>query len=43
MAIADQAGTSVVRRNLVGDRERVRGMATLISLEIIRRRILGIE
>jgi nicotinamide-nucleotide amidase len=43
LALADQAGTEVVKRNLVGDRERIRGMAVLIALEMLRRRILGIE
>jgi nicotinamide-nucleotide amidase len=43
IAISDRAGTSAVRRTLVGDRERVRGMAVLITLEMLRRRILGIE
>jgi nicotinamide-nucleotide amidase len=43
LALADQAGTEVVKRNLVGDRERIRGMAVLIALEMLRRRVLGIE
>lgn len=42
LALADQAGTEVVKRTLVGDRERIRGMAVLIALEMLRRRILGI-
>lgn len=43
IALADQAGTQVVKRSLVGGRDRVRGMAALIALEMLRRRILGIE
>ena len=43
IALADQAGTTVTKRNLGGDRERIRGMATLVALEMLRRRILGIE
>ncbi|MEX2301213.1 MAG: competence/damage-inducible protein A [Bryobacterales bacterium] len=43
IALADQTGTTVAKRNLGGDRERIRGMATLVALEMLRRRILGIE
>jgi nicotinamide-nucleotide amidase len=43
IALADQAGTKVAKRNLGGGRDRVRGMAALIALEMLRRRILGIE
>jgi nicotinamide-nucleotide amidase len=43
IALADQSGTTVAKRNLGGDRERIRGMATLVALEMLRRRILGIE
>jgi nicotinamide-nucleotide amidase len=43
IALADQAGTQVVKRNLGGDRHRVRSMSALIALEMLRRRILGIE
>jgi nicotinamide-nucleotide amidase len=43
LALASQTGTTVTKRNLGGDRERIRGMATLVALEILRRTILGIE
>jgi len=43
VALADQAGTQVVKRSLGGGRDRVRGMAALIALEMLRRRILGID
>jgi nicotinamide-nucleotide amidase len=43
IALADQSGATVAKRNLGGDRERIRGMATLVALEMLRRRILGIE
>ena len=43
IALADQSGTTVAKRNLGGDRERIRGMAVLVALEMLRRRILEIE
>ena len=43
LALADQSGTQVAKRNLGGNRERVRSMAALIALEMLRRRILGID
>jgi nicotinamide-nucleotide amidase len=43
IALADDAGMQVVKRNLGGDRHRVRSMSALIALEMLRRRILGID
>jgi nicotinamide-nucleotide amidase len=43
LALADQTGATVTKRNLGGDRERIRGMAALVALEMLRHRILGIE
>ena len=43
IAIADQAGTKVTHRSMGGGRDRIREMASLIALEMLRRRILGIQ
>jgi competence/damage-inducible protein CinA-like protein len=42
LALADASGTQVAKRNFGGNRERVRAMAALVALEMLRRRILGI-
>jgi nicotinamide-nucleotide amidase len=38
-AIADAAGTQVVHRQFLGDRQRVRTFATQMALDLLRRRL----
>jgi nicotinamide-nucleotide amidase len=42
LAVADQAGVLVRKHNFNGDRERVRALAAQLTLELIRRRLLGL-
>jgi nicotinamide-nucleotide amidase len=39
VAIADEAGTLVVNRNFLGDRQRIRVFTTQMALDLLRRRI----
>lgn len=41
-AVADEAGALVRKRQFNGDRERVRALAAQLTLELIRRRLLGL-
>jgi nicotinamide-nucleotide amidase len=40
-AIADAAGTLVVHRQFLGDRQRIRTFVTQMALDLLRRRITG--
>ncbi len=41
VAVADAAGTVVVNRNFLGDRQRIRVFTTQTALDLLRRRIIG--
>jgi nicotinamide mononucleotide (NMN) deamidase PncC len=42
LSVADQAGVLVKKHKFNGDRERVRALAAQLTLELIRRRLLGL-
>jgi nicotinamide-nucleotide amidase len=42
LAVADQLGVLVKKHKFNGDRERVRALAAQLTLELIRRRLLGL-
>lgn len=42
LAVADQAGVLVKQHKFNGDRERIRALAAQLTLELIRRRLLGL-
>jgi nicotinamide-nucleotide amidase len=42
LGVADQAGVLVKQHKFTGDRERVRALAAQLTLELIRRRLLGL-
>jgi nicotinamide-nucleotide amidase len=41
VAIADDAGTHVVHRQWLGDRQRIRVFTCQMALDLLRRRIAG--
>ena len=42
LAVADHAGALAIRHKFSGDRERVRALSAQLTLEMIRRRLLGL-
>jgi nicotinamide-nucleotide amidase len=42
LSVADQAGARVMKHKFSGDRERVRALSAQLTLELIRRRLLGL-
>ena len=42
LAVADQSRVVVQRHKFNGDRERVRALSAQLTLELIRRRLLGL-
>ena len=40
-AVADEAGTLVIHRQFLGDRQRVRAFVTQMAMDLLRRRITG--
>jgi nicotinamide mononucleotide (NMN) deamidase PncC len=41
VGLADAAGTTSLRRQFLGDRQRVRTFAVQMALDLLRRRITG--
>ena len=41
IGLADAAGTTVLHRQFLGDRQRVRTFAAQLALDLLRRRITG--
>jgi hypothetical protein len=41
VGLADAAGTHIVHREFMGDRDRVRSFAVQMALDLLRRRLAG--